>query len=47
MSMGNGRPNFLSSKQNMNAKSSTEAELIETNDYVPFNVWMFMFLGAH
>ena len=30
----------------MKAKSSTEAELIGTIEYVPFNVWMFMFLES-
>ena len=27
-------------------KQSTEAELIGTSEYVPFNVWMVMFLKA-
>ena len=30
----------------MNAKSLTEAELIATSEYVPFNVWIVMFLEA-
>ena len=46
MSMGYGMLNCLSSKKNMNAKSSTEAELIGTSYYVPFNVCIFMFLEA-
>ena len=37
-------PNWLSSKKNMNAKNSTEAELIRTSKYVPFNVWMVIIL---
>ena len=41
-----GMLHLQSSKQNMKAKSSTEAELIGTIEYVPFNVWMFMFLES-
>ena len=41
-----GMLHWRSSKQNMNAKNSTEAELIGTSEYVPFNIWMVMFLEA-
>ena len=30
----------------MNENFSTEAELIVTSEYVTFNVWMVIFLGA-
>ena len=46
MSMGYGMPHSRSSKKNMNAKSSTEAEHIGTSEYVPFNLWMVMFLES-
>ena len=46
MPMGCGILHCLSSKQNINAKGSTEAELIGTSEYVPFNVWMVLFLGS-
>ena len=46
MSMGYGILHCRSSKQNLNAKSLTDAELIGTSEYVPFNVWMVMFLKA-
>ena len=34
------------SKKNMNTKRFTEAELIGTSKYVPFNLWVVMFLEA-
>ena len=37
MSIGYGILHCLSSKTNMNTKTSTEAELIETSEYVTFN----------
>ena len=46
MSTGYGMIHCLSNKQNMNAKFSSEAELIGTSEYVPFNVWMVTFLEA-
>ena len=44
MSMGFGMIHCRSSKQKLNAKSSTEAELIGTSEYVPFNIWFVMFM---
>jgi hypothetical protein len=44
MSMGFGMVHCRSSKQKLNAKSSTEAELIGTSEYIPFNIWFVMFM---
>lgn len=35
---------FKSSKQKMNTKSSTEAELVGASDYVTWNIWVARFL---
>ena len=44
MSMGTGAIHTRSTKQKLNVKSSTEAEIVGTSDYVPYNVWMQNFL---
>ena len=44
MSMGYGIFHCQSSKKNNNEKSSTEAELIGTSEYVTFNIRMIVFL---
>jgi hypothetical protein len=44
MSMGRGMIHCRSSKQKLNTKSSTEAELVGTSEYVPFNIWILMFM---
>jgi hypothetical protein len=44
MSMGRGMIHCRSSKQKLNTKSSTEAELVGTSEYVPFNIWIVMFM---
>ena len=36
----------LPGKKKLNTKSSTEAELVGTSEYVPFNFWMVMFMGS-
>ena len=46
MSMGYGSLHFHFSKQNMNAKSLTEVELIGTSEYVIINLWIVVFLEA-
>ena len=33
-----------SSKQKLNTKSSTEAEVVGTSDYVPYNIHITMFM---
>ena len=42
--MGTGAVHQRSTKQKLNTKSSTEAELVGTSDYAPYNVWMHNFL---
>ena len=44
MSMGLGILHGKSSKQKLNVKSSTEAELVGVSDYLPYNIWLLMFL---
>ena len=46
MSMGCVILHCQSSKKNLNTKKSTEDKLIVTSEYVPFNVYMVMFLDA-
>ena len=46
MSMGYGMLHYQSINQNLNAKISTEAELIGMSEYVNFSVWMVMFMEA-
>ena len=36
----------ISSKQRINVKSSTESELVGIGEYVPYNIWFIMFMGA-
>ena len=33
-----------SSKQKLNVKSSTEVELVGTSEYIPYNLWLLMFM---
>ena len=35
-----------SGKQKLNVKTSTEAELVDNIDYVPYNLWLLMFMGG-
>ena len=44
MSFGLGTIHARSSKQKLNTKSSTEAELVGVSDYLPYNIWIVMFL---
>ena len=46
MSLGMGILHGKSSKQKLNVKSSTEAELVGVSDYLPYNIWLLMFLSA-
>ena len=46
MSFGTGALVCKSSKQILNTKSSTEAELVGASDYLPHTIWVKMFLGA-
>ena len=44
MSMGYGVIHGRSSKQKLNTKSSTETEIVGMSEYVPYNIWLSMFL---
>ena len=46
ISTGYGTLHFQSSKKKLNENFSTEAKLIGTSDYVPFNLWMVMFMES-
>ena len=35
-----------SSKQKINTKSSTESEVVGMSEYIPYNIWLLMFLKA-
>ena len=44
MSFGLGTVHCRSSKQKLNTKSSTEAEVVGLSEYAPYNIWLVMFL---
>ena len=44
MSFGRGIIHEKSSKQKLNTKISTEAELVAVSDYLPYHIWMINFL---
>ena len=44
MSLGVGTLHAKSSKQKLNTKSSTEAELVGVSEYLPYNIWLVNFL---
>ena len=44
MSFGTGILHGKSTKQKLNTKSSTEAELVAVSDYIPYHIWMIIFL---
>ena len=46
MSLGKGHPYSMSSKQKINTRSSTEAELVGVNDAMSLIVWTKLFLEA-
>ena len=46
MSFGYGMIHCKSSKQKLNTKSSTESELVGTSEYVPYNLWVLLFMTA-
>ena len=46
ISMGYGLLHGKSSKQNINVKSSTEAEFVGVSEYLPYNIWFLMFMDA-
>lgn len=46
ISMGLGISHIKSSKQKLNVNSSIEAELVGASDYMPYTVWLLLFLSA-
>lgn len=46
ISFGNGGVLCKSSKQKLNTKSSTEAELVGASDYLPNTIWVKLFMEA-
>ena len=46
ISLGHGIISDKSTKQKLNAKSSTETEVIGLSEYLPYNIWMRIFLDA-
>ena len=44
MSFGVGTVYSKSSKQKLNTKSSTEAELVAVSEYLPYHIWLVNFL---
>ena len=44
MSFRTGILHGKSSKQKVNTKSSTESELVAVSDYLPYHIWMIIFL---
>jgi hypothetical protein len=46
ISFGTGTVMCKSTKQKLNTKSSTEAEVVGTSDYIPNTIWLRMFLEA-
>jgi hypothetical protein len=46
ISFGRGAVMSKSSKQKLNVKSSTEAELVGASDYLPYSIWAKKFLEA-
>ena len=45
MSLGLGVLHAKGNKQKLNVKSSTEAELVANSDYIPYNIWLLMFMN--
>ena len=44
ISLGVGVLHAKSSKQKLNVISSTEAKLVGTSKYIPYNLWLLMFM---
>ena len=44
MSLETGAIHCRCAKQKLNPKSSTESELVGLSEYLPYNLWMRMFL---
>ena len=46
VSFGYRMVHYKSSKQNINTKCSTGAKLAGVSDYVPYSIWICLFMGA-
>ena len=46
MPMGIGVLHAKCGKQTLNVKSSTESELVGTSEYIPYNLWLMLFMSA-
>ena len=46
MSFGVGIVHAKSSKQKLNTKSSTNAELVAVSEYLPYHIWMVNFMKS-
>ena len=46
MSFGVGVMHTKSSKQKLNTKSSTEAELVTVSEYLPYHIWVVNFMKS-
>ena len=46
MSFGVGVIHTKSSKQKLNTKSSTEAELVAVSEYLPYHIWVVNFMKS-
>ena len=46
VTFGQGAAMSVSTKQKLNTKSSTEAEIVGVDDCLPFNIWCYYFLQA-
>ena len=44
MAMGIGVLHGKCSKQKLNVKSSIEAELVGVSEYIPYNIWLLLFM---
>ena len=46
MLMGLGVLHMKCSKQKLNVKRSTEAELVGASDHIPYNIWLCLFMAS-
>ena len=46
MSFGYGLVHCKSRKKKLNTKSSTEVEVVGVSDYLPYNIWIYLFVVA-
>ena len=46
MSFGYGVVHCKSRNHKLNTKISTEADVVSASDYLPYNIWICLFMGA-